>query len=272
MQISDFSKPVTSYALNESLAKSFGCNINLEAFTDGQLQDARNKLRTKISQFEVTESFDSINNSHEYQKTRMFLDVINQEIFEREMSAAEKSKEEKIKKTADKSKMKPNMQKQYGKEKGKEVYFATIRKRAMSESVPVSWIESAIHRINLGECDTEELKSELKVRYDLSESTASWMLCENEEVKAEIIMATKDMVDRITGWLEDTAAMQAEQLLELLDSIKTEHGADLAEQYSTVVRQSLGNLYTCLEDSRQLLSQGLDIVTYAFCFSSSLKK
>ena len=261
MQINDFSKPMTSKALNESLAKTFGCNINLAEFTDGQLQDARNKLRTKISQFEVSESFDSINSNHDYQKTRMFLDVINQEIFEREMSADELEKEQQLKNKADKSSMKKSMQKQYGKEKGKQVYFATIRKRAMSESVPESWIDSAISRITLGECDTEELKSELKVRYDLSESQASWMLCENEETRAEIIMATKDMVDRVTGWIEDTAAMQAEQLLELIDSIKTELGADAASQYSTIVRQSLGTLYTTLEDSRELLTQGLDLVS-----------
>lgn len=261
MQINDFSKPLTSKSLNESLAKQFGCNINLAEFTDGQLQDARNKLRTKLSQFEVSESFDGITSNHEYQKTRMFLDVINQEIFEREMSPSEISKENQIKQKVDKSSMKKDMQKQYGKEKGKEVYFATIRKRAMSESVPESWIESAISRITLGECDTDELKSELKVRYDLSESQASWMLCENEETRAEIIMATKDMVDRVTGWIEDTAAMQAEQLLELIDSIKMELGSDTAEQYSSIVRQSLGSLYTTLEDSRKLLTQGLDIVS-----------
>ena len=39
-----------------------------------------------------------------------------------------------LKKKYDKSDMKKSMQKQYGKEEGKKVYFATIRKQAM-ESV-----------------------------------------------------------------------------------------------------------------------------------------
>ena len=56
MQVKDFSKPITSKALNESLAKKFGYKINLEQFSDIQLEDVRNKLRTEISQFECNES------------------------------------------------------------------------------------------------------------------------------------------------------------------------------------------------------------------------
>lgn len=52
-------------------------------------------------------------------------------IEEREMTAAEKKKEEKLKDKYDDSSMKTSMQKQYGAEKGKQVYFAYIRKKAM---------------------------------------------------------------------------------------------------------------------------------------------
>jgi ferritin-like metal-binding protein YciE len=84
MQIRELSQPVTSKKLNESIAKKFGYQLKLEQFTNEQLEDARNKLRTKISQFELSESFDSVLESTEYQKTRMFLDCINQEILERD--------------------------------------------------------------------------------------------------------------------------------------------------------------------------------------------
>jgi hypothetical protein len=86
MQIRELSQPITAKALNESIAKKFGYKLNLEQFTNEQLEDARNKLRTKISQFELSESFDSVLESPDYQKTRMFLDCINQEIMEREES------------------------------------------------------------------------------------------------------------------------------------------------------------------------------------------
>lgn len=261
MQIKEFNQPITSKLLNESLAKNFGYKINLEQFTDMQLEDARNKLRTKISQFEVNESYDSVLESPDYQKTRMFLDVVNQEISEREMTQAEKEEEKEIKAKTDKSGMKQSMQKQYGKEAGKKAYFATIRKRAMDESIPESWIDSAIARMELNESDSEELKAELQVRYDLNESVASWVLLEGEEEKAEIIMATKDMVDRITGWLEDVAAMKAEQLLELLDSIREFEGSDVAQQYQDALKPALESIYTALESGRQGLTQALGIVT-----------
>ena len=261
MQIREFSTQPTAKQLNESLAQKFGYKINFEQFSDVQLEDARNKLRTRLSQFELEESYDSVLESPDYQKTRLMLDCINQEILEREMTPAEKEKEDDIKAKTDKSGMKASMKKQYGKEKGENVYFATIRKRAMSESVPESWIDNAIKRIELGESDKAELKAELAIRYDISESKASWMLLEGEETKAETIMATKDMVDRITGWLEDVAAMKAEQLLELLDSIRETQGSDVAQRYQETIKPALEQIYSTLETSRQGLSSALAIVS-----------
>jgi hypothetical protein len=261
MQIRELSKPVTSKQLNENLANKFGYRLQLENFSDVQLNDAINKLRTRISQYELSEAYDSVLESPEYQKTRLMLDCLNQEIMEREMKPEEKAEEKAIKAKTDKSGMKASMKKQYGKEKGENVYFATIRKRAMDESVPESWIDSALSRIELGESEKDELKAELAVRYDLNESTASWILMEGEEDKAETIMATKDMVDRITGWLEDVAAMKAEQLLELMDSIRETQGSDVAQQWQDQVKPALEAIYTALETSRQGLSSALAIVS-----------
>jgi hypothetical protein len=54
--------------------------------------------------------------------------------FEAKMSSAEKEKETELKGKYDKSGMKSSMKKQYGKKKGEEVYFATIRKQAMQKA------------------------------------------------------------------------------------------------------------------------------------------
>jgi hypothetical protein len=247
MQINDLSQRMTSLTLNESLAKNFGYKIQLENFTDVQLEDARNKLRTKISQFEMNESYNTVVENGEYQKTRMFLDVINQEIFEREENP------EKCIDDVDTKKKK--------KQKTDEGYAQrTFRQRAEQLSVPDSWINNAIRRISLGESDRRELSAELKVRYDLNESQASWILLENEETRAEIIIQTRDIVQRITGWLEDIAAMRSEQFLELLDDIKHVAGSDVAQKYDSVVRPALDSIYSALETSRQGINQGLAIV------------
>ena len=60
MNISEFAKPVTAKSLNESLEKRFGKKLSLESFTIEQLQNARNKLRTKLSQIEMSESFNAV--------------------------------------------------------------------------------------------------------------------------------------------------------------------------------------------------------------------
>ena len=44
---------------------------------------------------------------------------------------------------------------------------------------------------------------------------------EGAEDNAELVMASKDMVDRVTGWMEDTAEMQTESMLELADANET---------------------------------------------------
>jgi len=115
--------------------------------------------------------------------------------------------------------------------------------------------------MKLGESEREELSAELSLRYDLNEAQASWVLLEGEEDKAENILATKDMVSKVTNWIEDTAAMKADQLLELLDAIRTEQGSALASQYNQAVQPALEGLYNALVSTREGLSKALGIVS-----------
>ena len=181
MQIREFSKPVTAAKLNESLAQRFGSKINIDAFTTEQLQDARNKLRTKVFNVETTESFDAVQNT-EYSKNKMFLDVLNAALNER-------------------------------------------------DDVAVA-IDEAIEQVN-----------------------------EGEEDKAELVMAAKDMVDRVTGWMEDTAEMQTESMLELADAIRDEMGSEAAESFTNTIKPALEAMYGVMETTRVTLTQGVGMLT-----------
>lgn len=258
MQIRELSKPVTSKRLNENLASQFGYKLKLEHFSDVQLEDVRNKLRTEMSQFEVNESFDNLHSNPKYQKTRALLDVINKEIMEREEGKCEECHKD----PCECDEVDESVQSEKA-ELRKKVQAESIRQKAQQYKVPASWINNAINRISLGESDEAELSAELTLRYDLAESTANYIvyLAEGEEDKAKVIMATKDMVDRITGWLEDTAAMKAEQLLELQDSIRETLGSDVAQQYGDAVKPALEAIYTALETSRQGLQGALALVS-----------
>ena len=166
--------------MNESLTKKFGERINLEAFTLEKLQDTSNKLRTKISDIETNESFDAVH-TDEYQKNKLFLDIINAEIKERS-------------------------------EAGENI------------------------------AEPEAVK-------------------EGAEEEATLVMAAKDMVDRVTGWMEDTAEMQTEAMLEIGDKIRDEMGSEQSEQFIGSVKPALETLFTTLEQTRDALTGGVAIVT-----------
>ena len=67
----------------------------------------------------------------------LLLDLAKKSLKERKMTADDKSDEAALKKKYDDSEMKQSMIKQYGPERGEQIYFATIRKKAMkSEQAP----------------------------------------------------------------------------------------------------------------------------------------
>ena len=70
--------------INESIEKVFGKKINLENFSLDQLHDARNKLRTQLSQQRATSGFNENIENETYAKAQWMLDAINAEIEHRD--------------------------------------------------------------------------------------------------------------------------------------------------------------------------------------------
>mgnify|MGYP000396497954 CR=1 FL=1 len=175
MNIHEFTRPVTSSKLNENLAKMYGQKLQLDKYTNEQLEDFRNRLRTRISQVETTESFDSVlKDTH--QRERMFLELLNTAIEERH-------------------------------------------------------------------------------------ADSGTTISEGAEDSAEIVMAGKDMVERVTSWMEDTAEMQSQSMLDLADSIRDEMGAEKAEEFTNMVKPALDSMYAAMETTRQTLTGGVGILT-----------
>lgn len=74
----------SSKKINESLQKIFGRKLNLENFDLEQLQDARNKLRTQVSQVRGESGFNENLENEAFTEAQWMLDAINAEIAERE--------------------------------------------------------------------------------------------------------------------------------------------------------------------------------------------
>ena len=211
MLLKEFSTKVSTEKLNENLAKQFGTKIDVSKFTTEQLEDARNKIRTKLSQIETNESFEAVHSSDDYHKNKLFLDILNTAIAEREENDKEKDKDEKM--VVTKADKQSNTKAYQNYKKGDKRY---------------------------------------KAADDLNEGA---------EEQSALVMASKDMVDRVTGWMEDTAEMQTESMLEIGDKIRDEMGVDKSEEFIGTVKPALESLFTSLESTRDSLTSGVAILT-----------
>ena len=232
MLINEFSKPVTVKSINENLAKKYGKTINVDKFTTEQLEDARNRLRTTLSQVETNESFDAVHTSETYQKNKMFLELLNTAISERQEIEEAQSPAQK----AAFAKMLAKGKKSTGKD--------TKDKKPKDGKMPMD------------DNGTPGDKSDDKPAFLKKKKVK-----EGAEEQATLVMAAKDMVDRITGWMEDTAEMQTESMLELGDKIRDELGVDQSETFINTVKPALGSLFTSLESTRDSLTSGVAILT-----------
>ena len=82
---------------------------------------------------------------------------------------------------------------------------------------------------------TGEIKDKLSKGQAVSpadrKAAAQAMKTEGVEEQSELILAAKDMMDKVTGYLEDLASMKTEGMLELADRIRDEMGADKADAF-----------------------------------------
>ena len=84
---------------------------------------------------------------------------------------------------------------------------------------------------------------------------------EGVEEQSELILAAKDMMDKVTGYLEDLASMKTEGMLELADRIRDEMGADKADAFMQKIQPAIEQAEATLTTTRQELDNGVRIVT-----------
>ena len=93
------------------------------------------------------------------------------------------------------------------------------------------------------------------------------LVTKNEEVnegveeQSELILAAKDMMDKVTGYLEDLASMKTEGMLELADRIRDEMGADKADAFLQKIQPAIEQAESTLTTTRQELDNGVRILT-----------
>ena len=248
MNLQEITKPITAQSLNETLAKRFGKKLNVQKFTNEQLEDARNKLRTQLSAIETNESFDDVHSNDTYQKSKLMLDVLNAEISERSNNIV--GEEKKPDKDGD------GVPDWADKKPGEDDHAKKDSKGGKGLSAKQKKLPAGLQAAIAKKTESKYIDEGKAIIDNYFTS-----LLEGEEDKAEIVMASKDMVDRVTGWMEDTAEMQAESMLELGDAIRDEMGQAQSETFIGTVKPGLESLYTALEATRAALTAGVAQMT-----------
>ena len=81
---------------------------------------------------------------------------------------------------------------------------------------------------------------------DEKKQVSKMLTREGVEEQSELILAAKDMMDKVTGYLEDLASMKTEGMLELADRIRDEMGADKADAFMQKIQPAIAVSYTHL--------------------------
>lgn len=266
MRITEFHKSTTAQTLNENAMKAFGQKLNLESFTLEQLYDARNKLRTKIYNFESSNGYTAVYEDETHTKNRMFLDILNAAIEERETQTETVDFTEMEQLVLDRVAEGFIEFQQLPEELQSKCWEASARgDQALAEKAPEGWEGTVKAMKKHKDVDNPyALAHWMKgkgYKSHKKEAVEESIVTEGEEEKAEFIMSARDMVDRITGWMEDTANMQAENMLKLVDAIRDEMGSDVAMEFESIVKPALATVYTALESSRSQLTNGVTLLT-----------
>lgn len=112
----------------------------------------------------------------------------------------------------------------------------------------------------------EQIKTLQKQKSDMQRAmnmpTMEGRITEASEVQqAQVILASKDMVDQVQKMIEQTTAIQFKDLPALVDQIRNEVGYDQATQFNTDATAALSGMVQNLQGAKTQLEAALGVVT-----------
>jgi len=246
--------------LNESLEKLFGKKINLEDFDLHQLQDARNKIRTQISQARSQSEFNENLENDAYHQARFMLDALNAEINEREelvIDATDVDNKDHLIQNEDDIESVDDFLKRGGK-----IQFGKPQKgpRKPGLSMASRHIGGGGDRMKASRTGLGA-KTQGKPVVGISTKTTESIdednmkkVNESEINQASTIVTAKTMVDRVGRWIEELSGMENDTLLELGDSIRDEMGQEQSKQFISAVAPAIQQALDSLKTTRETIA------------------
>lgn len=265
--------------LNENFEKTFGKRLALETFTVSQLEDARNRLRTQVSQVRDGSGFNETIENEALTQAQWMLDSINAELAERfEQTAIHSTEVEQAPVEEGTSEYKTMYDDWMNSEdapfddmagdykavhqKAREYLFSRVPRDQVDE---IADILTGMHE---GDDDImTHLNKELKPFDDQqageSQTQGNDMTSIKESAadKAGAVVVAKDMTDKVGRWIEELSGMENDTLLNLGDTIRDEMGQEQAKAYLEVVAPAIQQALAGLKMTRETLAGGMRSLT-----------
>ena len=254
MQSTELTKPITTESLLKEFESRFNQTMDLAQFTKEELEDYANKIRTKIHEITQNTHFGQELKDNNYQKSQMMLDIVNQAINEREqtnevvpavgaaLGGAARMAGGAIAKGV----------------KGAAGAVGSAMKGVGGAAATGAATGAANQMVN-------NLKDKLDKKMPLTpnerQTVSKLIASEGVEEQSELILAAKDMMDKVTSFLEDLASMKTEGMLELADRIRDEMGAEKADSFLQKIQPAIEQAEATLTTTRQELDNGVRILT-----------
>ena len=226
MKSLDLTKPITTESLLKEFESRFNMTMDLTTFNEVELQDYANHVRTKIHEITQNTHFGQELKDDSYQKNQMMLDIINQAITERKLG-------------------------EYGGNMDNPILDKATApiKDKLAKGQPLS-------------PDERTAASKLMAMKQMPKGTGTMMgVKEGVEEQSELILAAKDMMDKVTSFLEDLSSMKTEGMLELADRIRDEMGAEKSDAFLQKIQPAIEQAEATLTTTRQELDNGVRILT-----------
>ena len=251
MQSIELTKPVTTESLLKEFESRFNQTMDLTRFTKEELEDYANKIRTKIHEITQNTHFGKELNDNNYVKSQMMLDVVNQAIKEYGGMAA----------SSIIGRAKDDIKDRLSKGQAVSPADRKAAASAMKTENPLMKMGMAAATA-AGTAAGTRAVDRIADKLGASKMNKDKMIKkEGVEEQSELILAAKDMMDKVTGYLEDLATMKTEGMLELADRIRDEMGADKADAFMQKIQPAIEQAESTLTTTRQELDNGVRILT-----------
>jgi len=249
MKSIELTKPITTESLLKEFESRFSQTMDLGKFTREELEDYANKVRTRIHEITQNKHFGEELKDHDYQKNQMMLDILNQEINER----------------AQTNEILPAVAAVGGRIAGSMAAKAGAGKIGQAAATGAGQGVGQVAHDKVITPVQQKLAKGLNLDPD-EKKIASKMMSDKDvkegvEEQSELILAAKDMMDKVTSFLEDLASMKTEGMLELADRIRDEMGAEKSDAFLQKIQPAIEQAEATLATTRQELDNGVRILT-----------